>query len=96
LSEIGGILSLGPRIAPPEAPSAVYTFGKGVYFSDMASEPDEAGQNLCKVDLLLLCEVALGDINEKQEPDHCANILPGGKNSVVACGKVAPEGGKYL
>jgi hypothetical protein len=29
-----GILSQGLRIAPPEAPSTGYMFGKGVYFAD--------------------------------------------------------------
>ena len=30
-----GILAQGLRIAPPEAPSTGYMFGKGVYFADM-------------------------------------------------------------
>lgn len=30
-----GILSQGLRIAPPEAPSTGYLFGKGVYFADI-------------------------------------------------------------
>lgn len=30
-----GILSQGLRIAPPEAPTTGYMFGKGVYFADM-------------------------------------------------------------
>ena len=30
-----GILSEGLRIAPPEAPTTGYMFGKGVYFADM-------------------------------------------------------------
>ncbi len=34
----GGILSQGLRIAPPEAPSTGYMFGKGVYFADVASK----------------------------------------------------------
>lgn len=29
-----GILSQGMRIAPPEAPTTGYMFGKGVYFAD--------------------------------------------------------------
>lgn len=33
-----GILSRGMRIAPPEAPSTGYMFGKGVYFADMVSK----------------------------------------------------------
>jgi poly [ADP-ribose] polymerase len=30
-----GIMSQGLRIAPPEAPTTGYMFGKGVYFADM-------------------------------------------------------------
>jgi hypothetical protein len=30
-----GILTQGLRIAPPEAPTTGYMFGKGVYFADM-------------------------------------------------------------
>jgi hypothetical protein len=33
-----GIISQGLRIAPPEAPSTGYMFGKGVYFADMSSK----------------------------------------------------------
>ena len=59
-----GILSQGLRIAPPEAPVTGYMFGKGVYFADMVSK----SANYCRtsgrdpVGLLLLCEVALGDM----------------------------------
>lgn len=37
LSNFGGILSQGLRIAPPEAP-VCYMFGKGVYFADMCTK----------------------------------------------------------
>ena len=59
-----GILSQGLRIAPPEAPSTGYMFGKGVYFADMVSK----SANYCfthpgnDVGLMLLCEVALGNM----------------------------------
>ena len=59
-----GILSQGLRIAPPEAPSTGYMFGKGVYFADMVSK----SANYCftsrseSTGLMLLCEVALGDM----------------------------------
>ncbi len=38
LSNWAGILSRGLRVAPPEAPSTGYMFGKGVYFADVASK----------------------------------------------------------
>jgi poly [ADP-ribose] polymerase len=37
-TNFGGILSQGLRIAPPEAPSTGYMFGKGVYLADMSSK----------------------------------------------------------
>ncbi|VDD75788.1 unnamed protein product [Mesocestoides corti] len=59
-----GILAQGLRIAPPEAPSTGYMFGKGVYFADMASK----SANYCFASrdssrgCMLLCEVALGNM----------------------------------
>lgn len=59
-----GILSQGLCIAPPEAPATGYMFGKGVYFADMVSK----SANYCRtskidpVGLMMLCEVALGDM----------------------------------
>ncbi|KAM7298231.1 poly [ADP-ribose] polymerase 1 [Ixodes scapularis] len=64
LSNYAGILSQGLRIAPPEAPVTGYMFGKGIYFADMVSK----SANYCctspsnPVGLLLLCEVALGNM----------------------------------
>jgi Poly(ADP-ribose) polymerase catalytic domain. len=52
------------RIAPPEAPVTGYMFGKGIYFADMVSK----SANYCctspdnSVGLMLLCEVALGNM----------------------------------
>jgi len=54
----------GLRIAPPEAPATGYMFGKGIYFADMVSK----SANYCftspanSVGLMLLCEVALGNM----------------------------------
>lgn len=65
LTNYVGILSQGLRIAPPEAPVTGYMFGKGVYFADMSSK----SANYCRTSpdnstgILLLCEVALGDMN---------------------------------
>ena len=98
LTNYVGILSHGLRIAPPEAPVTGYMFGKGVYFADMVTK----SANYCftnrdnNVGLMLLCEVALGDCNEKFYADYYANLLPPGKSSTKGCGKTAPPGGKYL
>lgn len=57
-----GILSQGLRIAPPEAPSTGYMFGKGLYFADMCSK----SANYChayqsgNIGIMMLCEVSLG------------------------------------
>ncbi|XP_009144575.1 poly [ADP-ribose] polymerase 2 [Brassica rapa] len=89
-----GILSQGLRIAPREAPVTGYRFGKGVYFADMFSK----SVNYCYANsgsndgVLLLCEVALGDVNELIYPDYEADNLPTGKLSTKGVGKTAPNG----
>ncbi|CDY55366.1 BnaA02g36520D [Brassica napus] len=89
-----GILSQGLRIAPREAPVTGYRFGKGVYFADMFSK----SANYCYANsgsndgVLLLCEVALGDVNELIYPDYEADNLPPGKLSTKGVGKTAPNG----
>ncbi|KAG2588656.1 hypothetical protein PVAP13_5NG227300 [Panicum virgatum] len=93
LSNWAGILSLGLRIAPPEAPVTGYMFGKGVYFADMFSK----SANYCyasessRSGVLLLCEVALGDMNELLNADYHANNLPKGKLSTKGVGQTAPD-----
>lgn len=88
-----GILGQGLRIAPPEAPVSGYMFGKGVYFADMVSK----SANYCRASkrqpkaLLLLCEVALGEMNEKVQADYQANLLPEGKHSTKGLGGTAPD-----
>ncbi|GAM89549.1 hypothetical protein ANO11243_075880 [Dothideomycetidae sp. 11243] len=63
VTNFGGILSQGLRIAPPEAPVSGYMFGKGIYLADMSSK----SANYCAshvsggTALLLLCEAELGE-----------------------------------
>lgn len=63
VTNFGGILSQGLRIAPPEAPVTGYMFGKGIYLADMSSK----SANYCcsyasgGTALLLLCEAELGN-----------------------------------
>ncbi|KAJ9171804.1 hypothetical protein P3X46_015118 [Hevea brasiliensis] len=93
LSNWTGILSQGLRIAPPEAPSTGYMFGKGVYFADMFSK----SANYCyathasSAGVLLLCEVALGDMAELLHADYDADKLPHGKLSTKGVGATAPD-----
>ncbi|XP_023662803.1 poly [ADP-ribose] polymerase 1 [Paramormyrops kingsleyae] len=87
-----GILSQGLRIAPPEAPVTGYMFGKGVYFADMVSK----SANYCHtsqsnpVGLILLAEVALGNMHELKKASHITK-LPKGKHSVKGLGRTAPD-----
>ncbi|XP_010259524.1 PREDICTED: poly [ADP-ribose] polymerase 2 isoform X2 [Nelumbo nucifera] len=93
-----GILSQGLRIAPPEAPATGYMFGKGVYFADMFSK----SANYCyathasRAGVLLLCEVALGDMAELLTANYHADQLPEGKLSTKGIGETAPDSSDFL
>ena len=86
-----GILSQGLRIAPPEAPSSGYLFGKGVYFADMASKSVGYCCPTKNTALILLCEVACGNMNELYNTDYNASNLPKGKNSTKGMGVTHPD-----
>ena len=68
-------------------------FGKGVYFADMVSK----SANYCYASqrqpngFLLLCDVALGNMNEKTHSDYHADKLPKNKHSTKGLGKTAPD-----
>ncbi|XP_062502234.1 poly [ADP-ribose] polymerase 1-like isoform X2 [Corticium candelabrum] len=91
-SNYAGILSQGLRIAPPEAPVTGYMFGKGVYFADMVTK----SANYChtsvadSVGLMLLCEVALGEMYERTEAEYVKK-LPAGKHSTKGVGQTQPD-----
>ncbi|KAF8773151.1 Poly [ADP-ribose] polymerase like protein [Argiope bruennichi] len=92
LTNYVGILSQGLRIAPPEAPVTGYMFGKGVYFADMVSK----SANYCftskknNTGLLLLCEVALGDMYERTKAEFVEK-LPSKKHSTLGMGMTVPD-----
>ena len=99
LTNFVGIISQGLRIAPPEAPVTGYMFGKGVYFADMCSK----SANYCWANednpygLMLLCEVALGDMNELRYADYYAKEnLPNGKLSTFGMGATKPNPQTYV
>lgn len=81
------------RIAPPEAPSTGYLFGKGVYFADLIGKsasyacPDLSNGVGC----YLLCEIALGEENGEKNSNYDAAKLPNGKHSTKALGRVYPD-----
>uniref|UniRef100_A0A8C0JRH8 Poly [ADP-ribose] polymerase n=1 Tax=Canis lupus dingo TaxID=286419 RepID=A0A8C0JRH8_CANLU len=91
-TNFAGILSQGLRIAPPEAPVTGYMFGKGIYFADMVSK----SANYCHtsqgdpIGLILLGEVALGNMYELKHASHISK-LPKGKHSVKGLGKTTPD-----
>ncbi|XP_023941919.1 poly [ADP-ribose] polymerase [Bicyclus anynana] len=92
VTNFAGILSQGLRIAPPEAPVTGYMFGKGIYFADMVSK----SANYCCTDkknnvgLLLLSEVALGNMKECCQAEYVTQ-LPSGKHSVWGKGRTQPD-----
>lgn len=92
LTNFAGILSQGLRIAPPEAPATGYMFGKGIYFADMVSK----SANYCctspnnSVGLMLLCEVALGNMYERKLADYIQK-LPKDKHSTKGLGRTEPD-----
>ncbi|EFA82774.1 polyADP-ribosyltransferase [Heterostelium album PN500] len=87
-----GIISQGLRIAPPEAPKTGYRFGKGIYFADCVSK----SASYCfttrenPTALMILCEVALGNMNELKN-DQYMEKAPSGKHSTKALGMAAPD-----
>lgn len=91
-TNFAGILSQGLRIAPPEAPVTGYMFGKGIYFADMVSK----SANYCCTNataptgLLLLCDVALGNMFERSGADYITK-LPKGKHSCKGVGRTHPD-----
>lgn len=92
LANFAGILSQGLRIAPPEAPVTGYMFGKGIYFADMVSK----SANYCctspsnPVGLLLLCEVALGNMHECTNAEYVTK-LPPNTHSTKGIGMTYPD-----
>ncbi|RZC57610.1 hypothetical protein C5167_004914 [Papaver somniferum] len=97
LTNFVGILSHGLRIAPPEVPSSGYMFGKGIYFADLVSKSAQycRTSNWNPVGLLLLSEVALGDIYELKESMNM-DRPPEGKNSTKGLGKKTPQKSEYM
>ncbi|XP_014212183.1 poly [ADP-ribose] polymerase [Copidosoma floridanum] len=92
VTNYAGILSQGLRIAPPEAPCTGYMFGKGIYFADMVSK----SANYCCTNtqsptgLLLLCDVALGNMYECYHADYVTK-LPHGTHSTWGRGQTQPD-----
>lgn len=96
LTNFVGILSQGLRIAPPEAPATGYMFGKGVYFADLVSKSAQYCFTDKKnpVGLMILSEVALGDVYELTKAKYM-DTPPQGKNSTKGLGKQIPKQSEF-
>jgi len=91
ISNFIGILQKGLCVAPIEAPSSGYRWGKGIYFADML------GKSICycrdsrnSEGLVLLCEVAMGKMAEFYE-DCFMLSPPEGFCSTKAMGRRGPD-----
>ena len=92
-----GILSQGLRIAPPEAPSSGYLYGKGVYFADMAKKSSYYCYPVNNIALILLGEVSLGEEDERTNIDFSLpETLKKNSNSVHALGRLEASDGEYI
>jgi len=90
-SNLVGILAQGLRVAPPEAPTTGYMFGKGIYFADMASKSlgyCRAGAKEAKY--LILAEVALGEMLQAKSSMYLEAAAPG-TQSTQGMGKRGPD-----
>merc|ERR1719431_2179929 len=69
-----------------------YMFGKGIYFADMVSK----SANYCSTNrtnntgLLMLCEVALGNMYERTKAEYVEKLEPG-LHSTKGVGKTEPD-----
>ncbi|XP_068640410.1 poly [ADP-ribose] polymerase 1 [Aristolochia californica] len=92
-----GILSQGLRIAPPEAPATGYMFGKGLYFADLVSKSAQYcyTDNKSPVGLMLLSEVALGEVHELKKACYMEKP-PEGKHSTKGLGKNVPKESEFI
>lgn len=89
-----GILGRGLQIAPPEAPSTGYMFGKGVYFADCSSKSANYAYptRTKNVGIMALCEVSLGNPRELYQACYNAHKQAVvGTHSVKGVGKLQPD-----
>jgi len=88
-----GILSQGLRIAPKESGGSVE---RGVFFADMFSVSEGYCQDGHGYKLLLLCEVALGEIYETKKTEWDVEEISDPYKSVKALGQKGPKLSKKI
>jgi poly [ADP-ribose] polymerase len=96
VTNYGGILAQGLRIAPPEAPVSGYMFGKGIYLADMSSKSANycCSYNSGGTALLLLCEAELGNpMHQLTDSSYSAgeDALKKGMYSTFGMGQTGPS-----
>ena len=84
-------LSHGLKIAPEQAPDSCFLFGKGIYFTDMASKALGSCYVFNNTALIFLCEVALGNIKKMKKFDCNAFDNYNKYDSALGCGFVFPN-----
>ncbi|KAI6205296.1 Poly [ADP-ribose] polymerase [Aphelenchoides besseyi] len=86
-----GILYKGLKIAPPEAPSTGYMFGKGIYFADCVSKSANYCYAYRERCFMTLAQVALGNMRPLKDADYEASNLPEGFHSTMGVGRQYPN-----
>lgn len=97
LTNFASILSNGLKIAPPGVVLAGHYFGKGIYFADMISKSANYCRHQLKnnVGFLLLCEVALGNMQEHKK-SFPMKKLPKNYNSLKGIGNTFLDSSKSI
>ena len=86
------IFKNGLSLPSDESPIFSYMFGKGIYFSDIALKSFYNSHPQNNIGLMLLCEVGLGNIEERLKADiKLPKTLEEGKNSVKVIGMNYPD-----
>ena len=70
LSNYVSLLKDGFKLPPANAPITAYSFGKGIYFSDMSIKSCFRCRFQNNIGLMMLCEVALGNIEQRNRGDY--------------------------
>ena len=98
ISNFVNIFKNGLELPSPNAPIFSYMFGKGIYFSDIAIKSFYNSRPQNNIGLMLLCEVELGNIEERFKADiKLPQTMEKDKNSVKVVGINYPdESGNYV
>jgi len=91
VANFAGILTQGLRIAPPEADISGCMFGRGIYFADAFQKSTHYAGHGKGIQLLLLCEVALGKMFEAMKTDWTLEKAPEGFDSTKGMGQQGPD-----